>query len=219
MGNGVIYYEYEKRENFEDYDLKADTKLGTFKIRRYHFDGESFVHRLHNVRFDPDCPYEIPIKAPMADQPLSSSKYRRVANKNLRMPKSWELIPPSEGWMCEGDEEEKEIGGMGLSVKKKEANEYEEEEEDPEEVPASYSLPMDMMPLRTTCSSSRIWSVAPSILPSVAVMLQYRIHPRIHQTDSLTVITFRVTISLEFRNPHRRVRVFRVPRLVSILDA
>ncbi|MED6160341.1 hypothetical protein PIB30_050587 [Stylosanthes scabra] len=33
MGSGVIYYEYEKREKLEDYDLKADAELGTFKIR------------------------------------------------------------------------------------------------------------------------------------------------------------------------------------------
>ncbi|MED6172898.1 hypothetical protein PIB30_054224 [Stylosanthes scabra] len=64
----------------------------------------------------------------------------------LRMPKSWELISPSEGWMCEGDEEEKEIGGMEPSVEKKEASEEDpEEEKDPEEeVPTSSSLPMDI---------------------------------------------------------------------------
>ncbi|MED6140791.1 hypothetical protein PIB30_096880 [Stylosanthes scabra] len=56
MGSGVIFYEYEKREKFEDHDKRADAELGTFKIRRYHFDNESFVHPLHSVRFDPDCP-------------------------------------------------------------------------------------------------------------------------------------------------------------------
>ncbi|MED6170684.1 hypothetical protein PIB30_033336 [Stylosanthes scabra] len=74
MGSGVIYYEYEKHEKFEDYNMKADAELGTFKIRRYHFDDESFVHPLHSVRFDPDRPYEIPIEALMADKILSSSK-------------------------------------------------------------------------------------------------------------------------------------------------
>ncbi|MED6109574.1 hypothetical protein PIB30_034981 [Stylosanthes scabra] len=38
MGSGVIYYEYEKRGKFEDFDMKADAELGTFKIRRYHLD-------------------------------------------------------------------------------------------------------------------------------------------------------------------------------------
>ncbi|MED6138665.1 hypothetical protein PIB30_076514 [Stylosanthes scabra] len=60
MGSGIIFYEYEKREKFEDYDEKADAELGTIKIRRYHFDDESFVHPLHSVRFDPGRPYEIP---------------------------------------------------------------------------------------------------------------------------------------------------------------
>ncbi|MED6123789.1 hypothetical protein PIB30_052727 [Stylosanthes scabra] len=181
MGSGVIYYEYEKREKFEDYDMKADVELETFKIRRYHFDGESFVHPLHSVMFDPDRPYEIPIEALMADQSLSScedgksstrrsrssrhptlhyspreisstqrvpsssstkgtsSSRRRAASKTLRMPKSWELIMPFEGWMCEGDEEEKEIGGMEPSKRRIE----EPKEEDPEEeILASTSLPM-----------------------------------------------------------------------------
>ncbi|MED6176341.1 hypothetical protein PIB30_087265 [Stylosanthes scabra] len=196
MGSDVINYEYEKREKFEDYDLKGDAELGTFKIRRYHFDGESFVHPLHSVRFELDRPYEVPIEALMADQPLSSSEigkssargshpsrrssptphysprglslsrqvpsssstkeassFRcRVASKTLGSPKSWELILPSKGWMCEGDEEEKEIGGMEPSVEKIEASKEKEEgqnpkeeEEDPEEeVSASTSLPMEI---------------------------------------------------------------------------
>ncbi|MED6113153.1 hypothetical protein PIB30_068179 [Stylosanthes scabra] len=151
IGSGVIYYEYEKREKFEDYDLKADVEIGTFKIRRYHFDDESFIHPLYSVRSDPDRPYEVPIEALMADQPLSSSDKgrtsargshhsrrslrRRVASKELSPPKSWELIPPFEGWMCEGNKEEKEIGGMEPSVEKEEASEKEEEEEDLEEDP------------------------------------------------------------------------------------
>ncbi|MED6221270.1 hypothetical protein PIB30_052823 [Stylosanthes scabra] len=54
MGNGVIYYQYEKREKLEDYDLKADAELGTFKIKRYHLDDEASVHPLRSVRIDPD---------------------------------------------------------------------------------------------------------------------------------------------------------------------
>ncbi|MED6123045.1 hypothetical protein PIB30_045599 [Stylosanthes scabra] len=158
MGSGVIYYEYEKREKFEDYDMKADAELGTFKIRRYHFDDDSFVHPLHSVRFDPDRPYEIPIKALMADKILSASRdekssterprssrrpsprysprtmpvaqrersmssfkgtrsfCRGTTSSSVRKPRSWELIPPSEGWMCDADDE-KEIGGMDPSEK------------------------------------------------------------------------------------------------------
>ncbi|MED6110719.1 hypothetical protein PIB30_045428 [Stylosanthes scabra] len=156
MGSGVIYYEYEKREKFEDHDMEADAELGTFKIRRYHFDDESFVHPLHSVRFDPDRPYEIPIEVLMVDKILSVSKseessaerkrssrrpspyyssrtmpvaqrerstssvkgtrsFRRsTASSSVRKPRSWELIPPSEGWMCDADDE-KEIGGMDPS--------------------------------------------------------------------------------------------------------
>ncbi|MED6186710.1 hypothetical protein PIB30_069349 [Stylosanthes scabra] len=153
MGTGVIYYEYENREKFKDYVMKADAELGTFKIRRYHFDDESFVHPLHSVRFDPDRPYEIPIEALMDDKILSASKgeessvgrprssrrssphyssrtmpvaqresstssvkgtrsFRRgTASSLVRKPRSWELIPPYEGWMCDADDE-KEIGSL-----------------------------------------------------------------------------------------------------------
>ncbi|MED6138840.1 hypothetical protein PIB30_078239 [Stylosanthes scabra] len=181
MGSGVIFYEYEKREKFEDHDMDADAELGTFKIRRYHFDDESFVHHLHSVRFDPDHPYEIPIEALMADKILSSSKdeksstgrsrssrrpmphysprsmpgtrsFRRgTTSSSSRKPRSWELIPPSEGWMCDADDE-KDIGGMEPSVKNEESSEEDpEEEEEPEEednhedeIPATPSLPMDI---------------------------------------------------------------------------
>ncbi|MED6161626.1 hypothetical protein PIB30_062548 [Stylosanthes scabra] len=73
MGGVVIYYEYEKGEKFKNYHPKVDAELGTFKIRRYHFDYESFVHPLHIVRFDPNRSYEVPIEALMTNRPLSSS--------------------------------------------------------------------------------------------------------------------------------------------------
>ncbi|MED6122089.1 hypothetical protein PIB30_036522 [Stylosanthes scabra] len=84
MGSGVIYYEYEKREKFDDYDMKADAELGTFKIRRYHFDNESFVHPLHTIWFDPDRPYEIPIEALMVDKILSASKDEKSSTERSR---------------------------------------------------------------------------------------------------------------------------------------
>ncbi|MED6157697.1 hypothetical protein PIB30_025641 [Stylosanthes scabra] len=84
MGSGVIYYECEKCEKFEDYDMKANAELGTFKIRRYHFDDESFIHRLHSVGFDHDCPYEISIKALMANKSLSSSKDGKSSTRRSR---------------------------------------------------------------------------------------------------------------------------------------
>ncbi|MED6131912.1 hypothetical protein PIB30_014358 [Stylosanthes scabra] len=175
--------------------MKADAELGTFKIRHYHFDDESFVHPLHSVRFDADRSYKILIEALMADKILSSSNdeksstersrsFRRpmphysprgmpstqpvlalsvmgwlVLSSSLRKPRSWELISPSEGWMCDCDDE-KEIGGMEPSIinevsseeedpeeqeDPKEEEEESKEEEDPEErIPTSSSLPMDI---------------------------------------------------------------------------
>ncbi|MED6146772.1 hypothetical protein PIB30_037841 [Stylosanthes scabra] len=193
MGSGVIYYEYEKCEKFEDYDMKVDAELGTFKIRRYHFDDESFVHPLHSVWFDPDRPYEIPIEAMMADKILSASKsdessaekqrpsrrpspnysprtmpvaqrerstssvkgtrsFRRsTASSSVRKPRSWELIPPSEGWICDADDE-KEIRRMDPSEREESSEEdpemeeeYSEEARNPENrVRATPSLPMDI---------------------------------------------------------------------------
>ncbi|MED6182569.1 hypothetical protein PIB30_029702 [Stylosanthes scabra] len=87
MGSGVIYYEYEKHEKFEDFNMKADAKLGTFKIRRYHFDDESFVHPLHSVQFDLDRSYEIPIEALMADKILSASKDEKSSTERSRLSK------------------------------------------------------------------------------------------------------------------------------------
>ncbi|MED6181662.1 hypothetical protein PIB30_021254 [Stylosanthes scabra] len=84
MGSGVIFYEYKKREKFEDNDMDADADLGTFKTRRYHFGDESFVYPLHSVRFDPDRPYEIPIEALMADKILSASKNEKSSTGRSR---------------------------------------------------------------------------------------------------------------------------------------
>ncbi|MED6222086.1 hypothetical protein PIB30_061074 [Stylosanthes scabra] len=84
MGSGMIFYEYEKREEFKDHDMRADAELGTFKIRRYHFDNESFVHPLHSVRFDPDRPYEILIEAMMANKIASASKSEESSAEKRR---------------------------------------------------------------------------------------------------------------------------------------
>ncbi|MED6145310.1 hypothetical protein PIB30_023892 [Stylosanthes scabra] len=76
---------------------------------------------------------------------------RGTASSSARKPRSWELIAPSEGWMCDADDEKK-IGGMDPSEKEESSEEDPEiEEEDPEEtdnpedrVPATPSLPMDI---------------------------------------------------------------------------
>ncbi|MED6120403.1 hypothetical protein PIB30_020595 [Stylosanthes scabra] len=170
MGSGVIYYEYEKREKFEDYDMKADAELRTFKIRHYHFDDESFVHPLHSVRFDPDRPYEIPIEALMADKILSSSKDEKSSTERpcpSRRPTSHyspRTMPVAQRERSRssvkgtrsfrrGTTNSSEIGGMEPSVKNEESSEEDPEmkEEEPGEagnpedrVPATPSLPMDI---------------------------------------------------------------------------
>ncbi|MED6160136.1 hypothetical protein PIB30_048563 [Stylosanthes scabra] len=232
MGSDVIYYEYEKREKFKDYDLKVDAELGTFKIRRYHFDGESFVHPFHSVRFHPDRPYEVPVEALMADQPLSSSRDVKSSTRKSRSSRyptphysprgmlstqrvlsssSTKGTSSSRRRVAE-DEEDKGIGRMEPSIEKKKASEGDEEEEeapeeeDPEEeVSACISLPMDIDVMRTTCSSLRSWSAVLSILPFVVVTLQCWILSRTQQIDSLAVIILRVMISLEFGNRHHWV--------------
>ncbi|MED6152211.1 hypothetical protein PIB30_089688 [Stylosanthes scabra] len=95
---------------------------------------------------------------PVAQRECSTSSikgtrsFRRgTASGSVRKLRSWELNPPSEGWMCDADDE-KEVGGMDPS-EKGESNEEdpEMEEEYPEEagnpedsVPATSSLPMDI---------------------------------------------------------------------------
>ncbi|MED6199699.1 hypothetical protein PIB30_078437 [Stylosanthes scabra] len=168
MGSGVIFNEYEKREKFEDHDIRADAKLGTFKIRRYHFDNESYVHPLHSVRFDPDRPYEIPIEALMADKIASASKSEESSTERRRSSRrpsphySPRTMPVAQcerstssvkgtrsfrrgtdsGSMCDADDE-KEIGGMDPSEK------GESSEEDPEmeeEYPEEAGNPKDRVP-------------------------------------------------------------------------
>ncbi|MED6144195.1 hypothetical protein PIB30_013309 [Stylosanthes scabra] len=173
MGSGVIFYEYEKREKFEDHDMRADAELGTFKIRCYHFDNESFVHSLHSVRFDHDRSYEIPIEALMSDKIANASKseeFSAVRRRSSRRPSprySPRTMPVAQresstpsvkgtrsfrrGWMCDADDE-KEIGGMDPFEKGESSEEdpemeeeYSEEAGNPEDrVPAMPSLPMDI---------------------------------------------------------------------------
>ncbi|MED6118778.1 hypothetical protein PIB30_005917 [Stylosanthes scabra] len=104
-------------------------------------------------------PHYSPRTIPVAQRERSTSSvkgtrsFRRgTTSSSARKPRSWELIPSSEGWMCDVDDE-REIGGMEPSVKKEESSEEdpEMEEEEPEEagnpedrIPATPSLPMDI---------------------------------------------------------------------------
>ncbi|MED6160117.1 hypothetical protein PIB30_048367 [Stylosanthes scabra] len=173
MGSGVIYYEIEKREKYEDSGERANADLAIVKMRRYHFDDEPFIYLLHNYRFDPDRSYELPIKSLLAlrrrdpsrgrdPSPQRSDPSRRVGSTSqysllrpvsqLGSPpslskmipltqdlegetpfKSWELIPPSEGWMCDSDEVEVKGVSGGIPVRVDEAKWIEEEDKNEEE--------------------------------------------------------------------------------------
>ncbi|MED6177198.1 hypothetical protein PIB30_095753, partial [Stylosanthes scabra] len=129
--------------------------------------------------------------------------------------------------MCEGNEEEKDIGGMEPSVEKKGVSKKKEKRKKiPKRKKKMKKIPRKKFlllppclwtstPLRNTYISSRSWNAGPSTLPSIVVMLQYQIHPRIHRIDVLTAMTLRVMIFSEYGHRYHRVRVFRVPHLVS----
>ncbi|MED6170299.1 hypothetical protein PIB30_029551 [Stylosanthes scabra] len=95
---------------------------------------------------------------PVAQRERSTSSVKRTcslrrgtASGSVRKPRSWELVPPSEGWMCDADDE-KEIGGMNPSDKgesseedPKMEEEYPEKAGNPEDrIPATPSLPTDI---------------------------------------------------------------------------
>ncbi|MED6172160.1 hypothetical protein PIB30_047506 [Stylosanthes scabra] len=99
-----------------------------------------------------------PRTMPVAQRERSTSSVKGIrsfrrgtVSHSVRKPRSWELIPPSEGWMCDVDDE-KEIGGMDPSEKEDSSEEdpemekeYPEEAGNPEDrVPATPSLPMDI---------------------------------------------------------------------------
>ncbi|MED6174348.1 hypothetical protein PIB30_068221 [Stylosanthes scabra] len=60
MGSGVIYYEIEKREKYEDFDKRADSDLAIVKTQ--------------SVRFNTDRPYELPIESLLALRHRDPSK-------------------------------------------------------------------------------------------------------------------------------------------------
>ncbi|MED6212195.1 hypothetical protein PIB30_080880 [Stylosanthes scabra] len=174
MGSGVIYYEIEKGEKYEDSDERAYADLAIVKTRTYHFDYEPFIN-----------PYELPIESLLAlrhgdpsrgkdPSPRRSGPSRRASPTPQYSPlspvsrlgsppslskiipltqglegerplKIWELIPPSEGWMCDGDEVEGKGVSGGIPARVDEAkgigeedkNEEEEEEEEEEKMSAA----------------------------------------------------------------------------------
>ncbi|MED6162440.1 hypothetical protein PIB30_070470 [Stylosanthes scabra] len=180
MGSRVIYYEIENREKYEDSSERTDADLAIVKTHRYDFDDEPFIYPLHSVCFDPDHPYELQIESLLAlrhrdpsrgrdPTPQRSGPSRRASLTPKYSPlspmipltqglegertlKSLELILPSEGWTCNGDEVAgKEVSGgisarvdeaKGIEEEDKNEEEEEEEEDDPEEDPSEEEMPV-----------------------------------------------------------------------------
>ncbi|MED6178500.1 hypothetical protein PIB30_108179, partial [Stylosanthes scabra] len=92
-------------------DERANSDLAVVKTRRYHFNDRPFIHPLYSIRFDPDHPYELPVKSLLTLRHRDPSKKKdsypqESGQEGARQLNSWELIPPSEGWMCEGNDVE-----------------------------------------------------------------------------------------------------------------
>ncbi|MED6159464.1 hypothetical protein PIB30_042592 [Stylosanthes scabra] len=163
MGSGIIYYEIEKREKYEDSDEEEDLDLAIVKTRRYHFDDEPFIHPLHSVWFDPDRPYELPIESLLALRRRDPSKGKypslqrsgpsRRASPTPQYsplhPVSRLGSPPSlSKMMCKGDEVEDKEASEEVPERVDDAKgieeeeEEEEEEEDPEEDAPEEEMPV-----------------------------------------------------------------------------
>ncbi|MED6162050.1 hypothetical protein PIB30_066699 [Stylosanthes scabra] len=96
MGSGVIYYEIEKREKYEDSDEKADSDLAIMKTRMSYFDDEPFIHPLHSVRFELDRPYELPIESLLALRRRDSSQGSSPSRRASPTPQYSPLTPVSQ---------------------------------------------------------------------------------------------------------------------------
>ncbi|MED6149795.1 hypothetical protein PIB30_066003 [Stylosanthes scabra] len=119
---------------------------------------ESSTERRHSFRRP--SPHYSPRTMPVAQRERSTSSvkgtrsfHRGTASGSVRKPRSWELISPSEGWMCDADDE-KEIGGMDPSEKGESSEEDSEmEEEYPEEAVEELGRAPEPSPLRSSQAS------------------------------------------------------------------
>ncbi|MED6188814.1 hypothetical protein PIB30_089480 [Stylosanthes scabra] len=157
IGSGVIIYEIEKREKYEDSDEREDADLDIVKTRR-----SSVLEEGTPLRKDPVLQGELvrhcstlpfnPVSRLRSPPLLSKIILLTQCLEGERPLKSWELIPPSEGWMCDGDEVEGKgvTGGVPARVDEakgieqedeKEEEDEGEEEEDPEEDPSKEEMP------------------------------------------------------------------------------
>ncbi|MED6113874.1 hypothetical protein PIB30_074896 [Stylosanthes scabra] len=172
MGSGIIYYEIEKREKYEDSDERADSDLAIVKTWRYHFNDESFTTHFIAFSLIPivRTSFQLSLFWPLDAETFQRRKIplrkdqvhqeERVRHRITLPLVPWELIPPSKGWMCEGDEVEgnravkdiparvddaKGIEKEGKNEGKEEEEEEEDQEEDaPEEEMSAIPRPMDV---------------------------------------------------------------------------
>ncbi|MED6148843.1 hypothetical protein PIB30_056866 [Stylosanthes scabra] len=145
MGSGVIYYKYEAHKGYNDVDIEATADLGTIKIHRYHFKDKKFTRSVHSGRIDPIvltsspslcsakevlseslglhlrcyCPSlnashgtYVVVGAISSDLPSMPTLYPSSAKEIFS---HVYFIPPSEGWMCDDDEEMKKSEKEGRS--------------------------------------------------------------------------------------------------------
>ncbi|MED6138734.1 hypothetical protein PIB30_077247 [Stylosanthes scabra] len=126
MGSGIIYYEIERRENL---------------LRR----------ASPTPQYSPLSPVirngspSLPSKMVLPTQGCQGQEW-------VRPLKSWELIPPSECWMCGGDKVEGKKASESVSARieeegKNEEEVEEEEEKDPEEDPFEEEIPVIPRPM------------------------------------------------------------------------
>ncbi|MED6213469.1 hypothetical protein PIB30_093717 [Stylosanthes scabra] len=91
MGSGIIYYEIESREKYEDSDEIVDSDLAVVKRQRYHFDDEPFIHPLHSIQFDPDRPLRSP-SLPTKTFPLLKVNRVKKGQDSSRVGNSFRLL-------------------------------------------------------------------------------------------------------------------------------
>ncbi|MED6127673.1 hypothetical protein PIB30_090299 [Stylosanthes scabra] len=148
MGSGMIYYDF-RFDPDRPYEIPIEALMAdkTFSASK---SEKSSAERQRSSRRP--FPHYSPRTMPVSQREHSTSSVkgtRSFRRSSVRKPRSWELILPSEGWMCDADDE-KEIGGMDPSEKEESSEEDPEmEEEHPKEagnpedrVPATPSLPM-----------------------------------------------------------------------------
>ncbi|MED6184807.1 hypothetical protein PIB30_051021 [Stylosanthes scabra] len=114
MGSGIIYYEIKKREKYEDSDeiLRLQRQGYTISMMSplsIHFTvSGSILIVLTNFKYRVFCllSVEVHLRRKIRfhrDQMVPPTQDQLVREVG-RPIKSWELIPPSDGWMWEGDD-------------------------------------------------------------------------------------------------------------------